>query len=313
MSVAVDATATVTGRTYKSTRVRGFSGWSPHAKTRIILDQVVFVLEEYVEYLPLTIRQVFYRLVGVHDYPKTQRDYGRLCEYLNRARRSGIIPFDAIRDDGQTSLLDQSFTGLPEFWQVVGQAAQSYRLDRQEGQGNYLEVWCESAGMAPQLAAAANPFGIPVYSSGGFDSLTVKYDAASRFADRKSTTVLHVGDYDASGCSVVDSASEDISSMAADIDSSVCVAFERVAVTPAQIAELNLPTAPPKRTDLRGDWGDDEGTVQAEALAPEQLRVALLASIDDHINRDTYKRVLRQESQDRDDLLRRLERLGSAE
>ena len=52
--------------------------------------------------LPLTVRQIFYRLVGAHGYDKTEQAYARLGEHLNRARRAGLIEFDAIRDDGIT-------------------------------------------------------------------------------------------------------------------------------------------------------------------------------------------------------------------
>jgi len=40
-----------------------------------LLDQVQAVLDEYQDHLPLTNRQVFYRLVGAFDYPKTESAY----------------------------------------------------------------------------------------------------------------------------------------------------------------------------------------------------------------------------------------------
>jgi hypothetical protein len=46
------------------TRVRGFAPWSPEKATLALLDQVRGVLSEYADHLPLTIRQIFYRLVG---------------------------------------------------------------------------------------------------------------------------------------------------------------------------------------------------------------------------------------------------------
>lgn len=81
-------------------RVRGFVQWRPQRGTLAVLDQVRAVLAEYAAYLPLTIRQIFYRLVGAHDHPKTEAAYERLCNYLNRARRAEMIDMSAIRDDG---------------------------------------------------------------------------------------------------------------------------------------------------------------------------------------------------------------------
>jgi hypothetical protein len=76
----------------------------PHAGTVVLLDQVRSVLDEYLEHLPLTVRQVFYRLVGVYEYDKTEKAYARLAECLNRARRAGVISWDVIRDDGPVIL-----------------------------------------------------------------------------------------------------------------------------------------------------------------------------------------------------------------
>src|SRR5215468_2401462 len=70
------------------TRVRGFAPWSPEKATLALLDQVKEVLDEYVDHLPLTIRQIFYRLVGKHAYEKSDLAYQRLIEHLNRARRA---------------------------------------------------------------------------------------------------------------------------------------------------------------------------------------------------------------------------------
>lgn len=85
---------------YKATRVRGLAPWSPHAKTEELLGKVQHVLQEYENYLPMTGRQIFYRLVGSHGYEKTEKAYKRLLEALNRARRSGRVDFNHLRDDG---------------------------------------------------------------------------------------------------------------------------------------------------------------------------------------------------------------------
>ena len=94
-----DAQALLGGAFRVRTRVRGSASWSPKADTLALLDQVRGVLDEYEDYLPLAIRQIFYRLVGAHGYEKTEQAYGRLCEHLNRARRSRLISMDVIRDD----------------------------------------------------------------------------------------------------------------------------------------------------------------------------------------------------------------------
>jgi hypothetical protein len=46
-------------------RAKGYAPWSPRTHPRELIDNVREVLSEYEDLLPLTIRQVFYRLVGV--------------------------------------------------------------------------------------------------------------------------------------------------------------------------------------------------------------------------------------------------------
>ncbi len=50
-----------------TTRVRGLAPWSPQTGTRELLDRVRAVLIEYEAHLPLTIRQVFYRLAVIPE------------------------------------------------------------------------------------------------------------------------------------------------------------------------------------------------------------------------------------------------------
>ena len=73
--------------------------------------------------------------------------------------------------------------------------------------------------MVPQLARAVGDYGVTVYSSGGFDSVTLKYEAAVRIAERDvPTVVLHVGDLDRSGLSLAQAAAEDVEAFAGVLD-----------------------------------------------------------------------------------------------
>jgi hypothetical protein len=135
------------------TRVRGFASWTPRADSLALLDLVHAVLAEYAEYLPLTLRQIFYRLVGAHGYEKTEQAYNRLGEHLNRARRARIISMDAIRDDGGAIMRPHCWSSTEEFLETFRSSARRFRLDRTEGQKTRLFVVIpEAAGMAPQLS-----------------------------------------------------------------------------------------------------------------------------------------------------------------
>ena len=253
------------------TRPRGFNlDWRPQAKSQQKLEAVQAVLAAYEEYLPLTIRQIFYRLVGTEIIGKSEKEYANLCELLNRARRARLISMDAIRDDGFSggTGIRIGYTGADEFLDEIRHRAEGYRRDRQEGQARRIVLWCEASGMVPQLQRVAHEYGVPVKSSGGFDSLTVKHALSRQLGADKPATVLHIGDFDPSGEVMFDALAEDVGAFAAGYGHEV--RFIRLAVTSGHIAQYSLPTAPPKESTHQARKQMVE-TVQAEALDPATL------------------------------------------
>ena len=270
-------------------RPRGFiNDWNPGAEKLERVGQVKDVLEEYDDHLPLTVRQIFYRLVGSVGYPKTENAYHVLTTTLSEARRAGAIPFDAIRDDGIRTygppLEFSSAKAMVDYvLDVEEDLAQNGRILRLTGQPTWVSLWCEAAGMAPQLARVASRYGVHVQASGGFDSLTAKHDAAERIAARSvPTVVLHVGDFDPSGVTMYKAAMEDVTAFATDMGGAV--RFKRIAVTREQVARYDLPGAPPRRSSHDAAWRAGEDAVQAEALPPdvlnEEVKQAIRAELD---------------------------------
>jgi hypothetical protein len=285
-----------------SARPRGFMiDWQPRAETVALIDQVRAVIEEYIDHLPLALRQIFYRLVGVYLYEKTERAYKRLTEALNKARRARLINMDEIRDDGFVSEIEPYYDSAEDFLAQMVEHAGAFRLDRQRGQERRLVLWCEASGMVPQLRRIADPFGLGVCSSGGFDSLTDKHRIGRKWA-RSAVTVLHIGDHDPSGVHVFSSLAEDIGGFAADYGGDI--EFVRLAVTPQQAVQYNLPSAPPKPTDNRRFEGNE--TWQAEALDPRTLADIVTAAIEQRIDRAIYEAVLEEEEEARQGVLSRL-------
>ena len=54
------------------TKPKGYAPWQPRSDSLVVLDRVKEILHDQRDYLPLTARQVFYRLVGVYGYPKDE-------------------------------------------------------------------------------------------------------------------------------------------------------------------------------------------------------------------------------------------------
>jgi hypothetical protein len=289
-------------------RPRGFlDSYQPRSNAEL-LAQVQQVLEEYRAQLPLTCRQIFYRLVGKHNYPKDERAYKRLTELLVLARRGRVIPFDEIRDDGPSVSCPQLWDS-PESWlQAVQRSAQQFRLSPWPDQPRYVEVICEAGGMVPMLARVASPFGVTVRSGGGFDSLTAKHELAQHFAAQtKPVTVLHIGDFDPSGEALWMNLEEDVGAFCRAMGADMNV--ERLAVTPLQQREFNLPTAPAKPRDVKNRasiWDADAETVQAEALPPDLLQGILRTTLEARLDLDALEATREREAEMRESLTSKL-------
>jgi hypothetical protein len=313
-------------------QIEGYQPYSPYAETQVILKQVVAILREYAANLPLTLRQIFYRLVAAYAYDKTEQAYNNLGSYVRRARRASMlpagergttpyIPFAAIRDDSTSLVAPITFDGRTVFEETVMDSARNFMLDRQDGQPQAIEIWCEAAGLMPILFELASPYGISVYSSGGVDTITPKHDLALRVAQRAgngmATRMLHVGDFDPTGELIHRNLAEDVGTMVYQLTGSDdWYEVERVALTPQQIVDKDVITAPPKRKDNNlarfiddNQWlveqlGTEEIAAQLEALTPTELAVMLEEAITSYVDMEAYEEVLEEEAEIRHTLIR---------
>jgi hypothetical protein len=269
----------------------------------VLLGQIQGVLAEYEAHLPLTIRQVFYRLVA-GGYAKTIESYRRVQRCLALARRAEMIPFPSIRDDGASYApgAGERYGNTSPAGYVSGVEQElrdllswnHYRRGAHEGQPYEIEVWCEAAGMIPQLSRVVAPYGVGAYSCGGYDSVTEKKKGAERYAQRDVPTVLlHVGDYDKDGLQIFDALVEDIEAFIRRDGGE----FEavRVAITPEQIEEYGLPSF--------------KGAVQAEALPPDALARLVEAAVLEYYDLDIAAKVRERERAERTEVDRLLAEL----
>jgi hypothetical protein len=304
------------------------------------------ILDEYRAHLPLTARQIFYRLVGKYGYAKDEKAYARLCEKLVRARRALMIPFGSIRDDGTVVRENGGFDDVTDFWKWAREHGEYYRRNRQAGQPVFIELSCEAGGMVPQMVRVCAPYSVPVYSGGGFNSLTAIKEVADRALERDVPTVLlHVGDFDPSGVSIFNSLGVDAAlfvSQVADVVSNpdryeegfadrllerVCPDLEvkpdaelrpvRVALTLDQVEGSEtegeaLDTAPPKKSDTRSVNWPHAFTAQAEALPPDVLARIVQEAIRDHLDMGIYQAERERESEDRKVILKRIDESAAA-
>jgi hypothetical protein len=289
-----------------SARPRGFiEDWCPRPATKELLETIAGILAAYWNELPLTLRQLFYILVGRHSFEKTELAYDRLGELMNKARRARLVAMDAIRDDGFVEEGGHGYLDANDAYDSIIESiettARYFTLDRRQCQARHIVLWCEAQGMVPQLVRTAARYDVPVLSSGGFDSLTDEHRVAKRWSDHP-VTVLHLGDHDPSGVHCFSALAQDVGAFATNYGGDV--EFVRLAVTIEQAERFELEPAPPKATDRRRFHGNK--TFQLEALDPRALTSIVRGGIEKQLDMEAYEAVLAAEEKARQDVLFRL-------
>lgn len=296
----------------------GYTPWKPQAKGLRLVSEVREILSDMRPYLPLTCRQIFYRMVAAYGYPKSESDYNNLLYYLNRARRARMIEFNAIRDDGSSVMDSGHYADMDSFHGYVQRLGQRYKRDKLARQDVDIRVMCEAAGMMPQLARTTEQYSVPVYSCSGFDSLTYKYGLARDVHDNhvyrgKETIILHLGDLDPSGCSIYESMERDVEAFVMeDLGRSSAVLFYRVALERDHVEDHDLPTYPAKDTDSRAKEWISRGieTCQLEALPPEAVAGYLSEAIEMFLDADILAEDREAEVRERREITKALPSAG---
>lgn len=166
-----------------------------------VIKSAVGIVEKYLrDGFTLTLRQLYYQLVGGDLIPNNDKVYKKLGSILDDCRFSGIIDWNAIEDRGRVPKIPYCNESIA---QAVEDAVSQFRLDRQEGQNNIVEIWVEKDALSSILWKVASKYHIRLVVNKGYSSSTAMYDAYQRFAEyyeqEKSVTVLYFGDHDPSG------------------------------------------------------------------------------------------------------------------
>jgi len=194
---------------------------------------------------------------------------------MGRFRRRHTVALWAAGTLGPTAFLEESI--------------RTYRYDLGHDQPDHVEIWAEKDAIVSVLLDAADPLRVQVMPFRGFTSLTSLYNAAMNFKDRidegKEISIYYFGDHDPSGVAI-DAAAQKALRDDFDVD----ISFHRVAVTPQQIAQYNLPTRPTKATDSRAKKFVGE-SVEIDAMPRDVLLDLVTSRIMLHLPADVMQRL----------------------
>ena len=236
---------------------------------------------------PMTIRQLFYRLVSVQALENSVPEYKKLSRVMTDARESGQVPFSWIVDRSRPTYAPNVFDDLKDGLTALRNC---YRKDYWQDQSAHVEIWTEKDAIIGSIEPVTDELGVTVRVSRGFTSTTRVHEIASVFAGIfKPIFVFYLGDHDPSGRAIELDLYDRISSYGPAFQMS------RLAIREEDIDEFNLPPLRIKTSDTRAaafrrEFGNR--CVELDALPPEELRSRVRQAIEGQIDEETWGRAL---------------------
>jgi len=244
---------------------------------------------------PMTVRQVFYRLTATGAIAKTEAEYQTVKRLLADMRRSREVPYTWLADSSRWMRRPTTYSSAE---QALQRTAATYRRALWDDSPVAVEVWLEKEALAGVLAEVCAGWDVPLMVCRGYPSMSFLHAAAEAIHARghgdQHTCLYYFGDRDPSGVDIDRAVRQGIGESLAALDGLPAdvaadafddfATFERVAVTPRQIATWKLPTRPTKRTDTRAK-GFSGASVEVDSIPPGQLRRLAETCIEAHVDR----------------------------
>jgi len=264
------------------------------------IDRANQIMEDYAtQGYELTLRQLYYQFVARGWIANNVREYKRLGDVVAKGRLSGLIDWNHLVD--RTRGMEQnSHWSDPE--SIIASAANSYAVDKWQGQRYRPEVWVEKEALAGIVERACRELDIPWFCCRGYTSLSEIWAGAMRLLSyrqkqKQTPVIIHLGDHDPSGIDM----SRDITDRVR-LFCGFGVKVHRIALNMDQIIRYNPPPNPAKTTDSRSksyieEYGEESW--ELDALEPGVLVQLIRDSVLALRQNDKYEALEAEEENDR--------------
>jgi len=246
---------------------------------------------------PMTVRQVFYQATVAGIVEKSEAGYNKVQTDLVQMRKAGTLRYDWLADNTRWQRKPRTFDSVE---QALLDTASLYRKSLWADADCYVEIWLEKDALAGVIYPVIDQFDVPLMVARGYASLSFLHSAAEYINDLDVPAyIYHLGDFDPSGVNAAEKIEQTLRELAPDAE----IHFERLAVTPAQIARWSLPTRPTKTTDTRSkNFGDI--SVELDAIPPDRLRRLVQSAIERHLPKRQFAILKAAEASERDIIMR---------
>ncbi len=280
-------------------------------RTRAEVEQLDRQIIEVLRFdQPQSVRHVFYRMTDPNlpeSVEKSEKGYRHVQDRIKKLRRNGRVPYGWITDASRRGYFTNTYSDASDF---LNHMKGLYRADLWKDAASYCEVWTESRSIAGVIQDDCKELAVSLYPAGGFTSISLAFQAAEYINAEyfgRDVMIFYLGDYDPAGV-LIDVALE--RELRTHLDADVSLSFERIAITPEQIAAYDLPTKPRKASELR--MPEITATVEAEAMPASVLRAILRDRIEALLPEDALEIARVAEDSERRHIERVAEMLGGA-
>jgi len=259
--------------------------WTPFQIDK--LDKVKVILDELIDYKPLTLRQVYYQLVGKGFIENTRSAYQGLSQLLKWSRLDNRISWNDIEDRVRAYHDHNGWVDTDQYINAYMESiANSYTRNLWQTQGKYVEVWIEKDALSSIFSRVCNQYAVSVVVCRGFSSVSFLHDFKVRLVRHKGekAVMLYFGDFDPSGNEMLESMKTTLKDELG-VDG---IKFKRIALLKDDIFTHNLPHNPDalKRSDTRAKkhlQAYGELAVELDALRPDVLEKKIQDAIENEI------------------------------
>jgi Uncharacterized conserved protein len=249
----------------------------------------------------LTLRALFYKLVGINILENKKTDYQILSRVINNARWEHILNFDCIEDRIRTKIFPSFFDDVEDLIRV---AVESYNIDIWKDQPNYIELLVEKDTLVSLFENIVYEYKINLSVTKGYNSLTEIYLLYKRLEEKKDLNkdvyILYVGDLDPSGLDM----DRDIRARLKALG--LLPFFERIALNIEDVKKYKLLPNRIKKKDPRSNNYKYNDCWEIDALDTSILKKKLVSKIELLIDHKKWNKSLEKQKNNKNDLERKL-------
>ncbi len=172
-------------------------------------DQVIEVVNELIDYWPLTLRQIYYRLVALGHIQNVRSKYNDLSKLIKHMRLDELLPWDVLEDRTRRVSDKRGWEDHLDFLDAhVANFLEGFERCYVQGQERYVELWTEKDALMLVFERIAYPYCIRAVLCRGYQSITFldgfRRRAREAMSQKQTPVILYFGDLDPSGVQMLE-------------------------------------------------------------------------------------------------------------